>query len=191
MRFYFFWYTAFMYKKGFTLIELLVVVAIIGVLATIVLSSLGSARDKARDAKIKTIMSQLKGQAELFAIENGSYRGTLSAGFFDDDAAACRGRQSTKPTTGSVLENSDVSFHDILTELVGVSNGAATNNRIFCSLASSAYEDSWAIAVPLFSPSDGMTAWCVDSSGAAMEVNFDVTSQGSSLTGPNAKATCA
>ena len=52
--------------RGFTLIELLVVIAIIGVLASIVLASLNSARRKSRDARRITDLKQIQLALELF-----------------------------------------------------------------------------------------------------------------------------
>jgi prepilin-type N-terminal cleavage/methylation domain-containing protein len=60
-------------QKGFTLIELLVVIAIIGLLASVVLLSLNSARQKSRDAKRLADMRQLASALELYYNDYSGY----------------------------------------------------------------------------------------------------------------------
>jgi type II secretion system protein G len=60
-------------ERGFTLIELLVVIAIIGMLSSVVLSSLNGARKKARDARRLADLKQLQTALELYYSDNVAY----------------------------------------------------------------------------------------------------------------------
>lgn len=66
-------------KKGFTLIELLVVIAVIGLLASIVLSSLSSAREKARNSQRYSDLHHIQSALEMYRNDFGRY--PLQAGW--------------------------------------------------------------------------------------------------------------
>jgi len=91
-------------QKGFTLIELLVVIAIIGLLASIILASLNSARVKARDARREADMKEVQTALELYYNDHNAYiinttAITTNAGFATAlNALSTGGYMSTIPS---------------------------------------------------------------------------------------------
>ena len=60
-------------NRAFTLIELLVVIAIIAILAAIVLVSLSTAQNRAKDARVVSSMNQLRVVAQSLFSSDGNY----------------------------------------------------------------------------------------------------------------------
>lgn len=128
-----------MNKKGFTLIELLVVVAIIGLLSTLAVVALGSAREKARDSKRLSDLKQVQTALEMYYTDNnayptaatsteigtGNYACLNSSGFAATGCASpYMGQVPTDPGTGTYdYTSADGTTYSITATLEGTVSG--------------------------------------------------------------------
>jgi prepilin-type N-terminal cleavage/methylation domain-containing protein len=137
--------------KGFTLIELLVVIAIIGILSSVVLASLNSARNKGADAAIKSNLANQRAEAELFYDIDNNYEGVCA-------------------TTGTNVIGDGVNAAEKAYDGGATTYADASASR-FDSAQCHDSDTDWAAWVPLKGSATGaIKAFCVDSTGASREV---------------------
>ncbi|MFZ3020432.1 MAG: type II secretion system protein [Minisyncoccia bacterium] len=140
-------------ERGFTLIELLVVIAIIGILSSIVLASLNTARGKGANAAIKGNLANMRAQAELYFDTNSNYGAQVNV-------AACPGSVAAA-TAGTLYKDSNINGM-IQSAVSAYGSGGIALTRCYTSSTG----DAWAVSARLkVTEGANTTDWCVDNKG--------------------------
>lgn len=106
-------------QKGFTLIELLVVIAVIGLLASIVLVAVNTAREKARDVKRKADIQQIMLAWELYYDANDEY--PLSGGATSPN----NGWSNSNDSSWDTLQTNVIDFISLPKDPINTASGWA------------------------------------------------------------------
>lgn len=165
-------------QKGFTLIELLVVIAIIGILSSVVLASLNSARGKGGDTAVKANLSGIRSQAELMYNDMGCYTNT---------GTACSATAPAVVTAGAcpAAAAANIFGQTTIAAAIAAANQAG-NNLSACSATVGG--GAWAVVAQY--KSDVTKGWCVDSTGKSKEVTIATNNQAGLTAEVNASGAC-
>ncbi|MDO8486103.1 MAG: type II secretion system protein [Candidatus Staskawiczbacteria bacterium] len=140
--------------QGFTLIEILVAIGVVGILSAILIMSLVSARNKAKDASMKNIMNE---PLAIFSIEYYISHTNYGAFCNQPEVIDFLSQINSSNTACNVDPNGDPSTIKI--------------SKICCHHNA----NIWVVCAQLFSSSS--KAWCSDNTGVRKEIDIDACKQ--------------